>query len=381
VLKDAYQNVDAVDLKYVSDEFLTFCKNQAMKSAILKSADILKTGQYDKIKSIIGKAMSAGQERNFGHIWKTDIEKRISNAARDTISTGWQIVDQLLDGGIAGGELGVIVAPSGIGKSWLLCKIGLEALRSGKNVVHYTYELNENYLGLRYDTLLTGIEPKKIRDNKDVVVQAMEQISGELAIKYYPTRTVSVNTIHADLERRIAVGFVPDIVIIDYADLMRPSEKGDNRYQEQGIVYEDIRGLAGEFDIPIWTASQTQRSGLNEDVIEGDKIAESYAKVMTADVVISFSRKIEDKVANTARAHFIKNRFGPDGVTLPCEVNFVDGVVEIYDENSPKGVSLKRQMQQGESQLKNALRGKLIEFNGKHAQGRVQVDDDDTDLG
>ena len=373
VLKDVYNNIDAGDLNYVKDEFLKFCKNQAIKNAILRSADYLKTGRYDDIKSIITKSMQAGMERNFGHIWKTDLDKRITNAARATVPTGWDIVDHLTDGGIAGGELGVIMAPAGIGKSWFLSKIGLAALKLGKKVLHYSYELNENYLGLRYDTLLTGIEPNKVKFHKEDVEKAIQNITGELAIKYFPTRTVSATSLMADVQRRISVGFKPDLIIVDYADLMRPTEKSDNRYQDLGVIYEDIRSMAGELSIPLWTASQTQRSGLNEAVIEGDKIAESFAKVMTADFIMSVSRQLEDKIANTARAHVIKNRFGPDGITLPCEVNFVNGTVEVYDENSPKGVLLRRQMQRGEGQIKQMLKQKLMEFK---EQDLVEPDDD-----
>jgi replicative DNA helicase len=366
-LREAYNNIKSIDAQYIKDEFLKFCRNQSMKNAILRSADLLKSGQYDDIKSLVTKAIQAGEARDFGHIWKTDLDDRLVHTARNTIATGWPVIDNLMDGGLAAGELGVIIAPSGIGKSWFLSRIGHAAVKNNKKVVHYTFELNQVYSGLRYDTLTLGVEPNQVKNHRSNLEKIIQGIGGELAVKYFPTRTVSTSTLMADIHRRINTGFTPDLVIIDYADLMRPTDRADNRYQELGIIYEDIRGMLGELGIPGWTASQTQRSGLNEDVIEADKIAESFAKIMTADFAMSVSRKLEDKLANTARAHVMKNRFGPDGCTKPCEVDYSRGIVEIYDENSPKGLMLKRKMQQGEGQVKEMLRQKLKDFKSSNS--------------
>ena len=114
---------------------------------------------------MVDEALKAGMERNLGHEYLVDIEKRMSEMCRDTIKTNWEVIDQLLDGGLAKGELGFVVAPAGSGKSWLLTKIGSEAMRMGKTVVHITLELNENYVGLRYDSCFTGINFQDIRKN------------------------------------------------------------------------------------------------------------------------------------------------------------------------------------------------------------------------
>lgn len=364
-LKDVYKNLEASDIKYVKDEYLEFCKQSTFKGAILKAADKLQTGNYDEIKSLVDKAMHAGQERNYGHNWKIDIDKRLIHVARETVATNWAVIDQIMDGGLAGGELGVIVAPPGMGKSWGLAALGKAALLNGKKVLHYTLELNENYLGLRYDTLITGYEPNQVRNHVQDVKDAIDKISGELIIKYYPTRSATTNTLRAHLERLLSVGYVPDIIIVDYADLLRPTEKADARYQELGITYEDLRGLGGEFKVPVWTASQSQRSSMNDDVIEADKVAESFNKVMTADFILSISRKLADKVSNTARIHIIKNRFGPDGITFPALVNFVEGKFEIYDEDSPEGVRVKKRMNEGDNEVKVILHKKLLDFREK----------------
>jgi len=340
-LRTAFQRKNDDDLEYVKDSFLDFAKNQALKSAIVKSVDLLQVGQYGEIKNIIDGALRAGQPRNIGHNWKEDIAMRLAGVSRICVPTGWDAIDAFTGGGLAAGELGVIAAPSGIGKSWALATIGANAAKAGKRVVHYTLELNENYVGLRYDTIFTGIEPGSITSHPDKVRDMVDNIPGDIIIKYYPARSVTVHTLRAHLEHLIGNKMKPDIMLIDYADLMRSVDRADARYQELGAIYEEIRGMSGELGIPCWTASQTQRSSIQDDIIQADKISESYNKIMTADLVISLSRKLEDKANHTGRAHLMKNRFGADGITLPVYMNTSLGKIEIYDENSSKTLAKK----------------------------------------
>lgn len=361
-LRTAFQRKNDEDLEYVKDSFLDFAKNQALKSAIIKSVDLLQMGKYSDIKTLVDTALKSGQPRNIGHDWKKDIELRLAGQSRLTVATGWDAIDTLIGGGLAAGELGVIAAPSGIGKSWALATIGANAARNGKRVVYYTLELNENYVGLRFDTIFTGIEPNNIPTNADSVRLTVDSIPGEIIIKYYPASSITVHTIRAHLDNLIASKMKPDVVIIDYADLMRSSDRVEARHQELGEIYKEIRGMSGEIGVPVWTASQTQRSSIQDDIIEADKIASSYEKIMNADLVISLSRKLEDKANHTGRAHVMKNRFGSDGVTLPVYMNTSIGKIEIYDENSSKGLMLKKQMQAGEGLMKKALAKKFAEL-------------------
>ncbi len=362
-LRNISQKLNDNDLAYVQDSFLDFAKNQTLKSAIIKSVDLLQIGQYGEIKVLVDSALRSGQPKTLGHDWKKDVEKRLMKDARNTVPTGWDALDVIIGGGLAGGELGVVIAPSGIGKSWALATIGVNALKAGKKVVHYTLELNENYVGLRYDTIFTGIEPNKIPENPQLIHDLVEQINGEIIIKYYPARTITSHTIQAHIQQMASLGFKPDLIIVDYADLMSAVARTDARYQELGAVYEELRGLAGELQVPIWTASQTQRSAIQEDVIQADKIAESYSKIMTADLVLSISRKLEDKVHKTGRAHIIKNRFGADGQTFPMIIDAGVGKIEIFDEQSTKGIMLKKQMDNGVVATKQNLAKKLLEMN------------------
>ncbi len=359
-LKNVYKNqINSNDLPFVKEQFLEFCKNQKMKNAIISSADYLKLGEFDKIRQVVDAALKAGMERNLGHEYLIDIEKRMSEMCRDTIKTNWLPIDTLLDGGLAKGELGFVVAPAGSGKSWILTRLGAEAMRAGKNVLHVTLELNENYVGLRYDSCFTGINFQDIRKNIEVVKQKIESIPGKLFIKYFPIKTIASHTIKMHVERiQMLTGVKIDLVIVDYADLLRPAiaERNSNSYSEAGSVYEELRAVAGELQIPIWSASQANRGAHEEDEIKAQNVADSYRKIMTGDFVMSLSRKEEDKLCGTARIHVIKNRFGPDGQTMPCYFDAGCGSIRVLDPLSAEARECREKMKGGEEKLQDIVR-------------------------
>jgi len=364
-LKEAYKYLDSQDLEYIQEKTIDFCKNQEIKTAILSSVELLKNGNYDMIKTLVDKAMTSGGDRNIGHEYVDMVEQRYTMAVRDVKKTGWDEIDNLMDGGLGGGELGVVVAPAGIGKSFLLVNLGVAAIKAGLNVLHYTLELNEAYVGLRYDSVMTGIANQELKYNVDTVKETVEKIPGNLIIKYYPTKGATINTIKSHVEKYKILGKKPDIIILDYADLLRGSNatRGKDLRHELGNIYEELRGLAGELEVPVWTASQANRSALDEDVIQANKIAESYSKIMTADFVMSLSRKIEDKVAGTGRIHIIKNRFGPDGITFPSKINTNNGNFDVYSETSVKGAELKSQMGNHEEYLRKEMKKRFEELD------------------
>ena len=188
------------------------------------------------------------------------------------------------------------------------------------------------------------------------------QCKGELLIKYYPSRSATVQTIYTHLKTVELLGHSPDLVLVDYADLLSDtSGTGEIRHQ-LGNIYEELRGLSGEFQIPVWTASQSNRSSLEEQVIGAEKISESYSKIMTADFVMSLSRKIEDKVANTGRIHIIKNRFGPDGLTFPTTMNTATGQIDIYNSGSQGGQTVQNKMNNGSEYVRKLLKKRYNEF-------------------
>jgi len=357
-LRDVWKNIEATDLEFVQSETLDFCKNQTLKSAILQSVDLLENKDYDGIKSIIDEAMKAGTTRDLGHDYIVSLEERLAESARVTVKTPWDVINDIIDGGLGSGELGVIVAPAGIGKSWTLQALGASALKEGKTIVHYTLELNQNYVGLRYDSIFTGVTTSNIKYYKDDVQAKLSKLPGKLLIKYFPTKGASVQTLSSHLKQIEISGEKPDMVIVDYADILMPVGTFREKRHALGTIYEDLRGLAGELELPIWTASQANRSALEEDVIGADKIAEDYSKVMTADFVMSMSRKVEDKIANTGRFHVIKNRFGIDGVTYPSTINTNIGQVQIFEGSSQFGKNAQGKMNNSQEFLRKELKNK-----------------------
>ena len=362
-LKDVFRFMESDDLTFVKDEILKFCKNQEIKRAIMESVGLLQQGNYDQIKTNMDKAMKAGADTDIGLDYKTSVAARYDEAARHTITTGWDVIDDLMDGGLANGELGVVMAPAGIGKSWLLINIGANAVKLGHTVIHYTLELNKEYVGQRYDSVLTGINAQTLKHHQDTVQDKMDTLKGELIVKYYPTKSVGIMGLKAHLEKSIMVGKKPALVIVDYGDLLKINVKKD-KHEALEELYEDLRGMAGEYDVPVWTASQAGRSALEEDIIEADKIASSYGKVMVADFLISLSRKVEDKMSGTGRGHVIKNRFGPDGITLPCKINTNNGQFQFFEPQTAQGKQTTQVMKTGENIVKKNLAQKFKDMGG-----------------
>lgn len=360
-IKAAFSNLEAEDLDYVKHKALEFCKNQEIKKAIVESVELLNSGDYDSIKAKVDNAMKAGVEKDMGHEYAEHIDERYLESVRNTVTTGWDAIDDIADGGLGKGELGVMVAPAGIGKSWALVNVGANAVKAGLNVIHYTLELNSAYVGLRYDSVFTGIQAQELKYNIDDVKKKVETLKGDLIVKYYPTKAATVNTLSAHIQRCTALGKKPDLVIVDYADLLRGN--GREVRLELGNIYEDLRGLAGEYEIPVWTASQANRSALEDDIIGAEKIAESYSKIMTADFVLSLSRKIEDKLANTGRWHVIKNRFGPDGITFPSKMNASNGQIDIHVDTSIQGKETTKEMDNHNEYLRKMMKKKFDEMN------------------
>jgi archaellum biogenesis ATPase FlaH len=360
-LREVWRNLDSTDLDFIKSKTLDFCKNQKLKDAIVSSIDLLENKDYGGIKQIIDEALKAGSERDLGHDYNVGIEERLTKSTRSTISTPWDVINDVMDGGLGKGELGVIVAPAGIGKTWMLQSIASNICKKGLSVIHYTLELNQEYVGLRYDTIFSGTPTANIKFYKDEVRKIVESIEGKLLIKYFPTKSATVQTLSAHLKQIELSGIDIDLVIVDYADIL--SGIGTEKRHVLENIYEDLRGLAGEFEVPIWTASQANRSALEMEIIEADKVAEAYSKVMIADFVMSVSRKVEDKISHTARCHTIKNRFGVDGFTYPMNMNTNIGKIEIFESTTMKGKEQQNKMDNSEEYLRKQLSNKYKDLN------------------
>ena len=329
-LKSAYVASDE-DLDYKQEEFTNFCKNQQLKKALMTSVDLLKAGDFDGIRHIVDNALKAGQDKNVGHEYNKDIEERYRENSRETIPTPWERINGLLQGGLGNGDFGLIFGNPGGGKSWSLVALGGYAVRHGFNVLHYTLELGEDYVGKRYDAFFTKIPVDKVTSFRPKVEEIIPKLPGQLIIKEFPTRRATISTIESHINKCSEMGVKPDLVIIDYVDLLSGRKKSRERKDEIDDIYSSTKGLARQLDIPIWSVSQVNRAGAQDKIIEGDKAAGSYDKMMISDFAMSLSRKKEDKVNGTGRFHIMKNRYGMDGLTFSVNANTSTGHFEVFD--------------------------------------------------
>lgn len=329
-------NPNMNDIPYVKDRSLNFCKNQALKEALEISVDLIKESRYEEIVGKIKEAITVGTPNTTGHDFFEDVEARFIKENRIVVATGIPQLDarEIMNGGLGSGEIGIVMSPTGGGKSHFLVQMGANALRKGLNVLHYTFELSEHKVGIRYDANLTGVSATDVPDEKEFIMEHYKNNKyGRLIIKDYPTNTASVNTLKAHIEKlAITKNFRPDVVIIDYADIMRSTRQYESLRHELKLIYEELRGLAMELRIPIWSASQTNREATESDVIGLDKISEAFGKAMVCDFIISLSRKPMQKAKGLANLFIPKNRLGKDGILFPAKIDTARSIIEVLNQ-------------------------------------------------
>ena len=325
------------DQEYIEQEFANFCKNQQLKKALLSSVDLLEKGQYDDIRYLIDSALKAGMDKNLGHEYEKDTETRYRAEERNPIPTPWPHINDLLMGGLGAGDVGIIFGSPGGGKSWMLTALGALPVSLGFTVNHYTLELSEGYMGRRYDATFTGVKVQELGLHRKEVDEMVSQLKGKLVIKEFSMGKASISSIESHIQKCTDLGQKPDLIIIDYVDLLKSKRKSVDRKDEIDDIYISTKALARDLKLPIWTVSQVNRAGAKDDVIEGDKAAGSYNKVMIADFAMSLSRKRLDKVNGTGRSHIMKNRYGADGMTYPMKINTENGNIEILEKEMEEG--------------------------------------------
>jgi archaellum biogenesis ATPase FlaH len=334
------QNKEPEGSQFVKETSLDFCKKQKLKEAMLKSVKLLQNSSFDEISKTINDALKLGSSTDFGYDYLVDFEKRFQIKARNPITTGWDEIDQVSKGGLGSGELGVVIAPTGAGKSMVLVHLGTEALKLGKTVVHYTLELADSVVASRYDSCLTGIEIRELYSFKEQIFESVQNLAGKLIVKEYPTKSASTNTIKLHLEKLKMRGVKPEMIIVDYGDLLKPISNQREKRQELETIYEELRGIAQENSCPVWTASQTNRSGLNAEVITMESISEAFNKCFVADFIFSVSRTIEDKASNGGRIFVAKNRNGPDGLVFPIYMDTSNVKIKVLQSNGESASDL-----------------------------------------
>jgi replicative DNA helicase len=337
------RNEDGNDLPWVKEKAFTFCRQQLLKKALSQSVDIILTDKYETVVDIMKNAIAAGVASTVGHDYNNDIEARYSVTFRHAVKTGIPELDEkkIMGGGLGAGEIGIVCAPSGVGKSHLLTHFGAQALLAGKNVYHYTMELNERYVGIRYDSHLTGINSSDCSDAKESIKEYFEtnkENLGRLIIKEYPARSITCNTIKAHIEKMSYKGIKPDLILIDYAGIIRSTERYDLPRLEMQYVIQEIRKMAKELDVPVWTALQSNKEGAKSDIVDLTNLAESYGQAAEADFVLGLQRMSTQKATGLGTLFIAKNRFGIDGLQFKVHVDTARSKMRILSADEVEGL-------------------------------------------
>jgi len=330
----------------------------------MTSVDLLDLGDYDGIRSLINVALKAGEDKNIGHEYDKDVEARYRGDDRNPIPFPWSVFNDLTQGGYGKGDLVLIFGNPGGGKSWAVMAMGAYAAALGFNVLHYTLELSEGYVGKRYDAIFSGIDVDKLDHHRKEVDEAVSNVKGKIIIKEYAPKRASLDTVESHIQQLEHQNeFKPDLVIIDYLDLLKTNKNRKERKEEIDDVYTEAKGLAKQLGIPFISPSQANRTGAKSEILEGDNAAGSYDKIMIGDILLSLARRRKDKVNGTGMWHIMKNRYGADGLTFNSRINTANGYIEIdsnpVDDNT---INIDKNNNKVDSEDRQILRHKFKQF-------------------
>lgn len=334
-LIDKISELKIEDAKEVQETSTEFFVKRHMREAILQAAADWKNNKWDAIQKNIEEALKAGQPKDTGHDYFKDVNKRLSKDFREPISI-MKDLDDLIGGGVSPGEIAVVIAPPGGGKSMALVKFGATALLSGKNVVYYTLELSEDVVGQRFDSCITSIKLNHVWEYPEYIKERLEgvaELGGSLRIKEFLEGGVTINTIKAHLKTLEIEGFVPDVILVDYLGLMKPL--GSYAEKRHGLtdIAESLRNVANNYRVPVLTAHQTNRSAIQEERITTAHIGESLGIIATVDLALGIGRPDEMKDEDKAMLGIIKNRMGQDGIYKLINFDTSRVYLSFVDEN------------------------------------------------
>tara|TARA_B100000953_G_C18006778_1_gene416797 strand:- start:184 stop:1590 length:1407 start_codon:yes stop_codon:yes gene_type:complete len=332
------KNIDIRHNKWFIDEFEIFCRHKALEAAILASADMLERGEYGPVERKIKEAVAIGLAKHMGtDYWESPAERieRVRNQ-RGGQSTGWKDIDKKLFGGFNRGELNIFAAPSGGGKSLFLQNLALNWSMAGLNVVYITLELSEELSSMRLDSMITGYNTRDVfknADDVDLKVRMKGKKAGKLQIVQLPNG-ITINAITSYIrEYEVKYGIKFDAVCIDYLDLMMPAQNKVNPsdlYIKDKFVSEEMRNFAVEYDVLFATASQLNRSAVEEVEFDHSHIAGGLSKVQTADNVIGIFTSQAMRERGRYQVQFMKTR-SSSGVGHKVDLKFDIAGLRISD--------------------------------------------------
>lgn len=356
------------DTEFVKNHALEFFRKQHITKTL--SDDVLpllegETSKLDEILPVIQSALNRGTERDVGYEYERDEDVRFTEEETKYVKTPWQIINDLLNGGWGWKRLITLIGSSGSGKSHCLTNVGKGALLDGKTVVHYTCELDFIEVARRYDASITGIEINNVPGNKEKILFDLKNklpIGARLIIKEYPMKAASVQTIKSHLARLKLKGIIPDLIVIDYGDLLRTVDNPKEKRHGLEAIWMDMKALAQTLKIPVVTATQTNRTGYNDDLITPDQVSEDFSKIMHSDIIITMARNMAQKQLGVGKIYIAKNRQGKDGQILAYAINTAKCLIDVFEMTDGIERMFEEHSRNEAENEEKSLKGKLEDF-------------------
>ena len=347
--RDQIQAVTGTELRSIPDldkghydwfleEFESFCRRQELERAILKAADLIENGDYDPVEKLIKDAVHISLTRDMGTDYFADPAARINKYFNSggQVSTGWPSVDKLLYGGFSRGELNIFAGGSGSGKSLVMMNIAFNWLQAGLNGVYITLELSEELTSLRTDAMLSNMSTKDIRKDIDTTTLKVRMVgkkAGTYQVKGLPAQS-NINDIRAYLkEYQIQTGRQVDFIMIDYLDLLMPVSakvSPNDLFVKDKYVSEELRNLAKELGMLMVTASQLNRSAVEEVEFDHSHISGGISKINTADNVFGIFTSRAMKERGRYQIQCMKSR-SSTGVGMKVDLEYNIETMRITD--------------------------------------------------
>ena len=325
---------------FVQDKALKFCKQQELQKAIVRSQKILDSGEfenYEKLEELFRAAIQIGENNNKVEDVFTNLDDVLDEDFRHPIPLGISGIDKLLKGGLAKGEIGVILAPTGVGKTTVLSKIANSAFNHGYNVLQLFFEDNPKVIQRKHFTMWTGIVPDELPLHREEVLekarQVKEEMTNRLYLKKLPSDTHTMTQIKNMIRKMIADGHKIDMILVDYIDCIVPDKNLGDEWKSEGSVMRGFEALCHELSVVGWTATQGNRSSISSEVVTNDQMGGSIKKAQVGHVIISIAKTLQQKEMNLATIAITKSRVGKDGVIFEnCKFN--NELLEIDTDSS-----------------------------------------------
>jgi len=340
-LMEELEETPLKDSEFIQDKAMKFCKQQELRKSISEIQDIIDKGDlddYDSCEDILKRALEVGVDKDAG----IDIFYNISDVLKDDfrkpIPTGINGLDDKMEGGLSKGELGVILAPFGIGKTTMITKIANTAYDLGFNVLQVFFEDNPKVIQRKHLACWSGIKLNDLSndENRPILDELIKEKSGSkgyLELKKFPSDGTTIQTIKNYVRKLTAAGRKPDMILIDYIDCVASNKHYDKGYEAEGPIMRQFETLISEFDMVGWTAIQGNRDSINADTVDSTMIGGSIKKGQIGHFIVSIAKSLEQKESGRANMAILKSRFGVDGIIF-TEIEFDNAKIQISIEDN-----------------------------------------------